>query len=589
MADLSTPSHSEIRSQAIAKLKRAASLPRRQPVGGDGIQPRSGTQSPSRSSPMGDNPERNVVAHPSYGEYQETLTPERATHNFATGQHASPYTPHDLTAYTAALQPQSSASSALQLQSSTSSAHPTPSPSPTPSVVLGIGRSTPSPLPSLGELRQLHRANSAAGRLVAMKKLMGQDPPSPTAIQSAGSIGSTGMLETRSTPGRPLDFGMGSPSRRREGPPRTADDSDPSARLLQADENRVNARPRLERSYTVGNGGGEERRSVIGRRMMQRLGNRVAVERLADGVLSTETGSLGWKAMEVRPNLESQPPEAHHAFAASEVVLAPAISNDEPTTPLDSQRFYSIIQDDSPTDPSLSRARNEDRAQTSKNETLAAPLDYMHITGRAASRTSAVSGDDAFEYEVHLRRSLSEKERKGKMLIQTTPEKEKAGRLVEELEEERLVSPPLRNVEMLPDVGVEPKTGTDTFVTNENDDFLPPLAPFAYGPSQIPNLGHMPASSQSSVASNKSSPDPIARIPFMLGDSRPSRSGTRAGTGTARQESMASFPAEVGDGGDEGRASSAFISPREGELRRCNKNYNNDLMFGLACKSRIYR
>ena len=62
------------------------------------------------------------------------------------------------------------------------------SPSPFGGDSVGSTPSRSSPLPTLSELRKLQRANSAAGRLVAMKKLMGETPPSPTSLRRAGSL-----------------------------------------------------------------------------------------------------------------------------------------------------------------------------------------------------------------------------------------------------------------------------------------------------------------------------------------------------------------------------------------------------------------
>lgn len=212
------------------------------------------------------------------------------------------------------------------------------SPSPFGGDSVGSTPSRSSPLPTLSELRKLQRANSAAGRLVAMKKLMGETPPSPTSLRRAGSLnvgvdrGAMMSRENKDGDGptrfrgqasssqdlvEELDvFGngmLGSPTKRTgagarmrankrmgqtnlqqpasyddddEGPnvlsilptPMEVNELEPPDRALVLPSDpptTLTSKPRLGRSNTVGTGGGEERRSVIGRRMMERLGNRV--------------------------------------------------------------------------------------------------------------------------------------------------------------------------------------------------------------------------------------------------------------------------------------------------------------------------
>jgi hypothetical protein len=353
----------------------------------------------------------------------------------------------------------------------------------------------------------------------------------------------------------------------------------------------------LERSHTVGDGGGEERRSVIGRRMMQRLGNRVAIGKLGDNSLPILVPTMVSKGMQVEHATIGNRPSGkrHDTFGTNQVFLVPPVgrTDDHVDPSSNSQRFNPpIIQDDSSSTeryPPLEDSRpsdvdhlqitpTKDTTYSPSPSTTLAPLDYMHPSGRAPSRTSAVSEIDAFEYEVHLRRSLSEKERKGRLQKQITPEKEKTGRLdEEEIEEERLVSPLARNEEILPDTDLPTKLNVGTSLPPDdrskgyegNTNSVPPLAisPSDSYHSPIP-LGHMPpASPESSLTSNNGSSDPMARIPFMLAgsdDTRPPRLGPRLRTG--REESMASFPAEVGEG-DEGRSSGFGTPGRDGEIR----------------------
>ena len=273
------------------------------------------------------------------------------------GQDASPYTPVDLNAY---LMNESHSTPTPRRVSPLGGSHhllPPLSASSSRSHSPAHSNQSISPLPTLSELRNLQRANSAAGRLMAMKKLMGQTPPSPTSLRRAGSlnVGSRAQLLSRNTAGDTVDdadqdedrsieladrddpdeehsrtiedqelaqelndFGagmLGSPTKqtgakrnpnrnrrlgsmdlltrnRSEGSEEVSDDvEDPLQSIVPSQDTTPppsTTRPRLGRSNTVGTGGGEERRSVIGRRMMERLGTRVARQ--------DEGGALGGAA-----------------------------------------------------------------------------------------------------------------------------------------------------------------------------------------------------------------------------------------------------------------------------------------------------
>jgi hypothetical protein len=274
------------------------------------------------------------------------------------GQEASPYTPVDLNAY---LMNESHSTPTPSRVSPLGGSHhllPPLSASSSRSHSPSHSNQSISPLPTLSELRNLQRANSAAGRLMAMKKLMGQTPPSPTSLRRAGSlnVGSRAHLSSRNTANGTVDdedqdedrsielvdrgdddeqehsrstgdqdlaqelndFGagmLGSPTKqtgakrnpnrnRRLGSmdlltrnrPEELEEvndvgDDPPQPIVSAQDVTPPpsaTRPRLGRSNTVGTGGGEERRSVIGRRMMERLGTRVARQ--------DEGGALGGAA-----------------------------------------------------------------------------------------------------------------------------------------------------------------------------------------------------------------------------------------------------------------------------------------------------
>lgn len=150
----------------------------------------------------------------------------------------------------------------------------------------GGGRNTPSPLPSLGELRNLSRSNSAAARQNAMNKLIG-GAVTPTKSRNVGGPqlssseedvtlslpGSTrGALHRSGTIGVPRMFGM---------PAETAVD-DTTVTPIPDTAYDV-PRPRLQRSFTVSSSNmGEERRSAVGRRMVERLGARRAARQQED-------------------------------------------------------------------------------------------------------------------------------------------------------------------------------------------------------------------------------------------------------------------------------------------------------------------
>ena len=126
-------------------------------------------------------------------------------------------------------------------------------------------------LPSLQHIQSRHllqRSNSAAARMMAMHKLTGTPNP-PLPIPSPEPTPFAQLAPPTITTLPP------SPQKQQSG---TGQDDHDEQR---ADEGELgiaptDGRPRLRRSHTVGGGDGVERRSVVGRRMMMRLGNRVA-------------------------------------------------------------------------------------------------------------------------------------------------------------------------------------------------------------------------------------------------------------------------------------------------------------------------
>lgn len=239
--------------------------------------------------------------------------------------------------------------------------------------VPGQGRNTPSPLPTLGELRTLQRSNSNAARAHAMSKLTGgRDTPSDEdhssrplerpGLQRADSLGAPralGMSLTRLAPLAPKD-----------------------AESLEPPTGFAEPRPRLQRSFTVSSSNmGEERRSAVGRRMVERLAERRAarekeeaeVRRLWEESRGTGTASEG----------------QHRTHEDDEV----AVESDSDTG--ENHAEVPTLERTSPVEPA---------------PTHLLPVggeDMLGIAPRSLSRSTQHSTDEAFEYEAHLRRSLS--------------------------------------------------------------------------------------------------------------------------------------------------------------------------------------
>lgn len=325
----STPS-AEIRSLAIAKLKRAASLPRT-PDGRRQLQPRAGggpsatasedshgapsslesgmTPSPTKDPLYGDEEflASSPAGHHIFGGGAITMqrsasdsssfhipTPPHMTYGSA---NASPF-------FTAQASPASTPGTdwaAYQLAQSylpsispvppTNSTNPTAPPSSFPANLTtpggAGGRNTPSPLPSLGELRNLSRSNSAAARQNAMNKLIGGGggggAVTPTKSRNVGATlssseedvtlslpGSARALHRSGTIGVPRMFGMPAET--------VVDETAIDTAIAPIPDTAYDVpRPRLQRSFTVSSSNmGEERRSAVGRRMVERLGARRA-------------------------------------------------------------------------------------------------------------------------------------------------------------------------------------------------------------------------------------------------------------------------------------------------------------------------
>lgn len=415
----------EIRSQAIAKLKRAASLPRNpdgrralqlqtppRPNPGFTSQPGLG-RGPSDDNVNGSSTGHSVAATPTsirfddYSEPEELLDQTDPFDSYAYGngtmmqRSASdssgfiPQVTYSTTStlfYSAQPSPVSGPGpdwAAYQLaQSYLPSISPIPTSTP-PSAfpgnltASGAGRNTPSPLPTLGELRNLSRSNSAAARANAMNKLTGGTyTPTPsrslastTPVSSEEDValglpGARPSLHRAGTIGIPRMFGLAVDE--------PVDDdvvTPPTAEAPIPDTAFDVPRPRLQRSFTVSSSNmGEERRSAVGRRMVERLAERRAARQKEE-----QEVRVLWEERRRTKQLSMMSGSRDSAASSS-------TNTEQQRTPLYSPQAV--------TANSIS------------------PLASIALLGRgpvpaAADRNSEPSEEGAFEFESHLNRSVS--------------------------------------------------------------------------------------------------------------------------------------------------------------------------------------
>ena len=398
-----TANPAEVRSNAIATLKRAASIPRtpegrRPPQNG---QPSQGQVNPQAiDQVIGDPPP--ITTHPSiHPDAEEMLSPSPVAVNFdrsnnpplaATSMQRTassssslhiPTPPHFTFIQSSSTPYYSSSSSAsatpdwaaMQLgQSYIPSLSPAGSPF-IPGNTPALGRNTPSPLPTLGELRTLQRSNSVAARAHAMSKLTGgRETPSDEDhtihassfrpnLQRADSLGAPRVFVSP----RVFDISM------LRGEP---------AHMPPAEEPSVDSRPRLQRSFTVSSSNmGEERRSAVGRRMVERLAeSRSARKREDANVRQLWEESRGIHREDGSPKSERS------------------------------------AEDDKANLPILPAAGPVQSSQPQPNQGVV--RDMQVPPEGAVSRNTAWSVEEAFEYEAYLRRSLSS--RTAKVAMRTT-------------------------------------------------------------------------------------------------------------------------------------------------------------------------
>lgn len=402
----SPPTPAEIRSLAVAKLKRAASLPRNP----DGRRPsQTSDQRPIIEPPsLGPILTTGTASQPvaqhfdlhdngdTYGD-EEVLSPspihERFDHNTllpmpmqrsasAGSDYHIPtptrvaYGPSGGTPFYSPAEGPSERTS-MQVTQSYLPSLPPAGVSPSPFGHPASGRNTPSPLPTLGELRTLQRSNSNAARAHAMSKLTGgRDTPSASDDEAL-------------QPGRPLLHRadtMG--ARRAYAPPNTREGLLLNAVPMTATPEMADTRPRLQRSFTVSSSNmGEERRSAVGRRMVERLGQRDA--------------NRDKEQAEVRQMWEERRAAAESAGG----------SHADTETP----RLQAVQESTTPAVPTLARTLPVNLAapQRSNTNVTFGSTDALMVPERPASRDTMRSNGEAFEYEAHLRRSLSSRTARG--------------------------------------------------------------------------------------------------------------------------------------------------------------------------------
>ena len=339
------PSNAEVRSQAIAMLKRAASLPRTPagrrppPVDTHGATNPELDENSAQSIPTSETdyearsnaPVANAPGSPN--DMQEMLSPSPVQESF---NHAAMYNHYANTPPSAfSMQRSASASSSYHMPSPATMGYsaagspyvgnPAAGPHDWAAMQLAasylpslsrvgvnqsgyvptsstLGRNTPSPLPTLGELRTLQRSNSAMARAHAMNKLTGGSSNGGTAPTSEDGHTPlvTSSLQRADTVGAKMLLSRSRAAAEEE----KKEDLEPF----------VASRPRLQRSFTVSSSNmGEERRSAVGRRMVARLGERRAARQQEE----EEVRQL-WEERRAAADQRQTPPEDEVADSEEE-------------------------------------------------------------------------------------------------------------------------------------------------------------------------------------------------------------------------------------------------------------------------------
>jgi hypothetical protein len=251
-------------------------------------------------------------------------------------------------------------------------------------------------------------------------------------------------------------------------------------------------RPRLQRSFTVSSTNmGEERRSAVGRRMVERLAARKAAR--------DEEGA------EVRRMWEERRAEA------AQIEEEDSASESEPESNLP------VLQRHSPAEPPVE--------QFNPSVTFGG-AQTLGIPERPISRETMQSNGGPFEYESHLRRSLSSRTARNAVGV------------VSDTEPDRLPTPQANDVESL-----ERYYHPSPIIPQDVHDLAPPRPAFAT-PSR--HVAQDSTSTDGTIQGDKSpgsdtSRDGLNSMMFVMG------SGSQGGRGNPRQEN--SWPTEVGDQG----------------------------------------
>ena len=399
----------EVRSQAIAKLKRAASIPRqadgrRQGGAGTPDQQQQQQHASVQYASIND-PGPSSYAHPvEYHDYDQTPT-KFSAHGDVEVLSPSPTAPtfppsafFNHPSHGHLMQRSASASSSYHVSSHSNSGYGQPmsapfAPSPdwaamqlahsmlpslSPSAAaFPVGRNTPSPLPTLGELASLQRSNSAAARAQAMSKLTGgRNTPSDEDVILGQGRPELHRADTLAAPGM-----LGAILARRVRTPQPEDQARTASAAAIDEDQPVfqrtigESRPRLQRSYTVSSSNlGEERRSVVGRRMMERLGKR--------------PGTREKEEEEVRQLWQQRRAEAERQ------------SNRVSTSASDTDGGGGVTQEEADDERSVTAQGYHDTTDSEREE-------HLVVQDRPPSRATTTSVGEAFEYSGHLRRSMS--------------------------------------------------------------------------------------------------------------------------------------------------------------------------------------
>jgi hypothetical protein len=475
------PTPAELRSQAVAKLKRAASLPRT-PNGRRPSQSRPAQSANAEERFYGDTPQDpSLDQH----DHEELLSPSPTAAQYG---HSTLYPPGSGTGMQRSVSasssfgiptpPHASGSGSPFFGASPSPTHPEwtafqlaqsflPSLSPGlnygHAISPGQGRNTPSPLPSLGELGKLSRSNSVAARAKAMNKLTGgRETPTPPSAWAATD--DHNLLGVR--PNLQRADSLGAPRTLASSTSFPTPDHLPAPALTDV----PSTRPRLQRSFTVSSTNmKKEERSAVGRRMLERLGERQAARQDDQAEVRRLWEERGAGKAAERGQEENRHGQEH---AGDEKRSArPDHQDASPDSPNHSNRPHPTAQIPVLAPPLHSLLAPDTHAHAHAHSTV--EFDSLPVPDeRAVSRGTMRSEGEAFEFDSEsLRRSLSGRTAGNGLemmpnITRSPPDQEHGS--------EQLYSVHHR------DSGGEDEGGHAYGTMHDNEaDLPPPLAPFA--------------------------------------------------------------------------------------------------------------